>query len=559
MAQQIINTGANANDGTGESLREAFTAVNENFTEIYTAGPVGSNVRISGNTITTLQTNQNLTLNPDGIGKIQANATIVPSLDSVYDIGSPTAQFDSVYARYYYGNGAFLTGLTSSSNTISNGSSNVAITSPGGNVTVAVGGVSNVTVFANTGQYINGIVSATGNIIGNNFITNNILGSDLTITSTGNLTLAPTGNITVNNRYITNLADPVQDQDAATKYYVDSVAQGLDPKASVVYATATALPAYTYNNGILGVGATITANAIGALNIDGFTPTANSRVLIKNETLTNAPYNGIYVVTVAGNASAAFQLIRSTDFDIGAEVPSAFVFVESGIVNADVGYVCTTNSPVIMGTTAITWTQFSGAGSYTANTSAGLSLTGSVFNAKVDNNTTAFDGGGNISVKASANLTTPNIGAATGTSLSVSGNIVGGNVITAGIISVASISASGNVTANYFVGNGSVLTSVMADRGADLNNWNSMTQMGVYTVNRTSWSGTVGTPLDSQVFVGLVEVKNSTNTAFAQIYYPGTLEPGNVKIQWNRTYWAGTWSSWIKIVNDEQVVVGGSY
>jgi len=118
---------------------------------------------------------------------------------------------------------------------------------------------------------------------------------------------------------------------------------------------------------------------------------------------------------------------------------------------------------------------------------------------------------------------------------------------------------SGNVTANYFVGDGSVLAGVMADRGADLNNWDNMTQMGVYTVNRASWSGTTGTPLDSQVYVGLVEVKNSTNTALAQVFYPGTVESGNVKIQWNRTYWSGSWSSWLKIVNDDQVVVGGSY
>ena len=118
---------------------------------------------------------------------------------------------------------------------------------------------------------------------------------------------------------------------------------------------------------------------------------------------------------------------------------------------------------------------------------------------------------------------------------------------------------SGNVTANYFVGNASALTSVMADRGADLNNWNAMTQMGVYTVNRTSWSGTTGTPLDSQVYVGLVEVKNSTNTALAQVFYPGTVDSGNVKIQWNRTYWSGSWTAWIKIINDEQVVVGGTY
>ncbi len=55
MSQQIIDVGAAANDGTGESLRNAFTAVNSNFTEIYTAGPVGSNIAISGNVITSVQ------------------------------------------------------------------------------------------------------------------------------------------------------------------------------------------------------------------------------------------------------------------------------------------------------------------------------------------------------------------------------------------------------------------------------------------------------------------------------------------------------------------------
>jgi hypothetical protein len=127
------------------------------------------------------------------------------------------------------------------------------------------------------------------------------------------------------------------------------------------------------------------------------------------------------------------------------------------------------------------------------------------------------------------------------------------------VIFANTISATGNISGNYFVGYGAVLTDVMADRGADLNNWNNMTQMGVYTVNRTSWSGTIGTPLDSQVYVGLVEVKNSTSTALSQVFYPGTIEAGNVKIQWNRTYWSGTWSSWFKIVNDDQVVVGGAY
>ena len=112
MAQQIIDTGAAANDGTGEPLRDAFTAVNENFTEIYTAGPVGSNVVISGNTITVTGVNNNLVLRANGIGNIQANSTIMPSIDAVYDIGAPTQRVDTVYAQYFVGNGSGITGVS---------------------------------------------------------------------------------------------------------------------------------------------------------------------------------------------------------------------------------------------------------------------------------------------------------------------------------------------------------------------------------------------------------------------------------------------------------------
>jgi hypothetical protein len=98
MTQQIINTGNAANDGTGESLRNAFVAVNENFTEIYTAGPVGTNVSITGNVVTVLGQNNNLVLKGNGVGNIQANSSIVPSLDGVHDLGAPRTRFDTVYS-----------------------------------------------------------------------------------------------------------------------------------------------------------------------------------------------------------------------------------------------------------------------------------------------------------------------------------------------------------------------------------------------------------------------------------------------------------------------------
>ena len=333
---------------------------------------------------------------------------------------------------------------------------------------VITGSSASVTGTATAASTVGGVItgsstSVTGNTTAASLNANTVYNStDVTVTAaSGTITLNPTGNILVSSKNINNLADPVQDQDAATKIYVDTVAQGLDPKASVVYATISNLSAYTYNNGASGVGATLTAQAVGNLTIDGAVVSAGQRVLIKNEvgayvntTTQSAAFNGIYVVTTAGAPGTAYLLTRATDFDNGTpsgEIPGAFTFVESGATEADTGWVCTTNSPVTVGTTQITWTQFSGAGSYTANTAAGLTLVGSVFNAKVDDLTTAFDGSGNISVKVSAQLTTPNIGAATGTSLSVTGTVTSSSTV-GGVITGSSSSVTGTQTAASTVG-----------------------------------------------------------------------------------------------------------
>jgi hypothetical protein len=161
---------------------------------------------------------------------------------------------------------------------------------------------------------------------------------------------SPTASFSMGSQLLTSVLDPVSAQDAATKNYVDTVAQGLDAKASVVCATT----------------ANITLS--GTQTIDGIAVAAGNRVLVKNQTLSQN--NGIYVA----NAST---WTRSTDMDTWAEVPNSFVFVETGTTQADTGWVCTADAGGTLGTTPITWTQFSGAGTYTAGT--GLTLTGTQF------------------------------------------------------------------------------------------------------------------------------------------------------------------------------------
>lgn len=189
---------------------------------------------------------------------------------------------------------------------------------------------------------------------------------------------APAGSVDYNNQKITGLADPTQAQDGATKAYVDSVAAGIHTHEAAQLATASGLPSYTYNNGTSGVGATLTGTSNGALSVDSTVVTSGIRILVKDETSTNAPYNGVYVVTTVGDASNPYVLTRATDFDENGELPGSFIFVESGSVNADNGFVCTTDSPVVVGTTDISFTQFSGAGEIIAGD--GLTKSGNTLN-----------------------------------------------------------------------------------------------------------------------------------------------------------------------------------
>ncbi len=104
MAQVIINTGNVANDGLGTPLRNAFDQVNYNFTQLFNAGPSGSNIVIANNSITVTNTNGNLRLATNGIGSIVPAANFVPDIPNVRSIGAGTNRFNTIYSQYVNAN-----------------------------------------------------------------------------------------------------------------------------------------------------------------------------------------------------------------------------------------------------------------------------------------------------------------------------------------------------------------------------------------------------------------------------------------------------------------------
>ena len=343
------------------------------------------------------------------------------------------------------------------------------------------------------------------------------------ITGNTTLTFSSAHSLNVNDQiYWNNTFNGIT---ANTSYFVYSVPANTQITLTATYG-GTQISNLTNGTGLSqvgranpGVGATLTANTNGAANIDGVLVSASQRVLIYQQAA--GLQNGVYVVTDTGNVSAPWVFTRSSDTNTYA--PSSingldagdYFYVQAGATGAGESYVLTApTGEIILGLDSLTFTQFSASQVYSAGN--GLTLTGTVFSVNVDNDTTAISGG-NVVVKASANLVTPNIGNATGNSLSVTGNITGANVISTGLLTVTgnivsgNVSATGNVTAaaNVNAGNATITANVV---GGNIITGGLMSATGNVTAGNlvTSATANVGT-LVVNTFANILAATISTS------------------------------------------------
>jgi hypothetical protein len=322
-----------------------------------------------------------------------------------------------------------------------------------------------------------------------------------------NLVATGTGTVDVANKRITSVAEPTQSSDAATKNYVDAVKTGLDVKDSVIVTTTGNLTG-TYANGTSGVGATLTNSGTqAAITIDSRVLTVGDRVLVKDQT--TALQNGFYRVTTVGTVSTNWVLTRSTDADENSEItPGAFTFVEEGTVGGNNGYVCTNVGAITVGTTPITFVQFSGAGSVIAGD--GLTKTGNTLNAVGTAN--------RISISADA--------------IDISSSYVGQATITT-LGTIATGTWQGDIVAGQYGGTG------VNNSGKTITLGGSLSTIGAYTIALTATANTTLTLPVTGTLATLAGTEALSNKTITASSFSGTTIAGSGLITFTNTTEAG--------------------
>jgi len=369
----------NISSGTLDTARLPATA------NVTTAINVGANVNVSTSGISVGNSTVNTQITGSGI---TANGANISSVNAA-TVGSNTASDLRSYSDTVAGNAyTNATAHASNASNISSGTLDTARLPATANVTTAI----------NVGGNVN--LTTTSITVGNSSV-------NTQLTSTGIITggITASANIAMGNNSITGLANPTNAQDAATKFYVDSIAEGLFIHEACEVATIDTLATIsgntvTYNNGNSGVGATLTLDSAVTV-IDGYTLQTDDRVLVRAET--NTAHNGIYVY------SNSTVLTRALDFNTNVEIAGGdFTFVINGTLFGKTGHVKVADITTL-GTDPIVFEQFSGSGAFTAGQY--LILSGTQFSANAATTNTpsvlvARDADGSFSANnISANVT----------------------------------------------------------------------------------------------------------------------------------------------------------
>jgi len=267
------------------------------------------------------------------------------------------------------------------------------------NFTVSSGEVSTKDITLGTSTLTVGSTTSTLSGLENLDVDNlTFNGNEISATNVdGGISLAPNGagHVSVNDSLIQDVNDPQDPKDAANKRYVDEVAQGLRAKPADDVATTSNLSA-TYDNGTNGVGATLTADAVGAFPvIDGYQLQVGETILVKDQT--NPIENGSYELTTAGDGSTPWVLTRAELVNETNELAGAFEFIINGTQFGNAGFVATVPTDFEIGSTDptadpngftnkgdIIWVQFSGAGTFIPGDA--LTLDGNEFNVNLATN-----------------------------------------------------------------------------------------------------------------------------------------------------------------------------
>jgi hypothetical protein len=348
---------------------------------------------------------------------------------------------------------------------------------------------------------------------------------------------SPIGSITPSTGVFTNISTttgsisttPSANTDIANKFYVDTVAQGLGPKAACAVAT------------------TVNITLSGLQTIDIYTTVTGDRVLVKNQSTSSQ--NGIYIVSTTA-------WTRSTDMDVWSEVPGAYTVILNG-GQANTGWVCTATASGTIGVTAMPWVQFSGTSTYFAGT--GLTLASNTFSITNTGVTAASVGSASKTLTATVNaqgqltaladtniaisnsqvsglgtMSTQNANAVAITGGTINGAVIGGT-------SAAAVTGTTVTATSQFSGPGTGLTGTASGLSIG-GSAASATTAGSVTNSLTINSGGAG-GASPQAFNGSAAVTISYNTVGA----PSTTGTGA----------SGTWA--IGISGNAATVTNGLY